>query len=218
MAVLDPIKPTILATRVIPNVDRGLAAQLELREDQRSIALVTCDIDDSLYVSLDEATKMADVEVVYAHSFYAGSAHASGPLSGEIIGILAAPDPAEARAGLAACVDYAENKAWFHAADEAGDLAFFAHTISQVGSYLSSEGGVPVGTSMAYLIAPPLEATFALDAALKVAEVEVAVWFAPPSETNFSGGYLVGEQSAVVAACGAFRDAVIDVAAAPREV
>lgn len=218
MAVLDPIKPTILATRVIPNVDRGLAAQLELREDQRSIALVTCDIDDSLYVSLDEATKMADVEVAYAHSFYAGSAHASGPLSGEIIGILAAPDPAEARAGLAACVDYAENKAWFHAADDTGDLAFFAHTISQVGSYLSSEGGVPVGTSMAYLIAPPLEATFALDAALKVADVEVAVWFAPPSETNFSGGYLVGEQSAVVAACGAFRDAVLDVAAAPREV
>ena len=164
MAVLDPIKPTILATRVIPNVDRSLAAKLELRPEQRSIALVTCDIDDSLYVSLDEATKAADVEVVYAHSFYAGSAHASGPLSGEIIGVLAAPDPAEARAGLAACIDYAENKAWFHAADATGDLAFFAHPIARIGSYLASEGGVPQGTSMAYLIAPPLEATFALDA------------------------------------------------------
>ena len=218
MAVLDPIKATILATRVIPNVDRGLAVKLELREDQRSLALITCDIDDSLYVSLDEATKMADVEVVYAHSFYAGSAHASGPLSGEIIGMLAAPDPAEARAGLAACVDYAENKAWFHAADDAGDLAFFAHAISRTGSYLSKEAGVAPGTSMAYLIAPPLEATYALDAALKVAEVEMVVWFAPPSETNFSGGYLVGPQSAVVAACGAFRDAVLEVAAIPREV
>lgn len=218
MAVLDPIKPSVLATRLIPNVDRGLAAQLKLRDDQRSVALITCDIDDSLYVSLDEATKMADVEVVYARSFYAGSAHASGPLSGEIIGILAAPDPAEARAGLAACVDYAENRAWFHAADDAGDLAFFAHPISQTGSYLSKEADVPRGTSMAYLIAPPLEATYALDAALKAAEVEVAVWFAPPSETNFSGGYLVGDQSAVVAACNAFRDAVLDVAAAPREV
>lgn len=218
MAVLDPIKPTILAARVIPNVDRGLAARLGLREDQRSIALVTCDIDDSLYVSLDEATKMADVEVVYAHSFYAGSAHASGPLSGEIIGILAAPSPAEARAGLAACVAYAQDEAWFHAADESGELAFFAHTISRTGSYLSQEAEVAQGSSMAYLIAPPLEATYALDAALKAAEVELAVWFAPPSETNFSGGYLVGPQSAVVAACGAFRDAVLEVAAMPREV
>ncbi len=218
MAVLDPIKPTILAARLIPNVDRALAVKLELRDDQRSLALVTCDIDDSLYVSLDEATKMADVEVVYAHSFYAGSAHASGPLSGEVIGILAASSPAEARAGLAACVDYAEQQAWFHAADDAGDLAFFAHPISRTGSYLSREADIPVGTPMAYLIAPPLEATYALDLALKAADVEVKVWFPPPSETNFSGGFLVGSQSAVVAACAAFRDGVLDVATKPREV
>jgi ethanolamine utilization protein EutL len=218
MAVLDPIKPQILAARVIPNVDRGLADRLGLRDDQRSVALVTCDIDDSLYVSLDEATKAADVQVVYAHSFYAGSAHASGPLSGEIIGVLAAPSPAEARAGLAACVAYAQDEAWFHAADEAGELAFFAHPVSRTGSYLSKEADVAPGTSLAYLIAPPLEATLGLDQALKAAEVDLAVWFAPPSETNFSGGYLVGEQSAVVAACAAFRDAVLEVAAMPREV
>ncbi len=218
MAILDPIKPTILATRLIPNVERSFAAKLGLRDDQRSLALVTCDIDDSLYTSLDEATKMADVEVVYAHSFYAGSAHASGPLSGEIIGILAAPSPAEARAGLAACVAYATEKAWFYAADDAGDLAFFAHPISRTGSFLSKEADVPLGTPMAYLIAPPLEATYALDLALKAADVELKVWFPPPSETNFSGGYLVGSQSAVVAACNAFRDGVLEVAAQPLEV
>jgi ethanolamine utilization protein EutL len=218
MAVLDPIRATVLAARVIPRIDPRLATRLSLRQDQRSIALVTCTIDDVLYAALDEATKKADVEVAYAHSFYAGSAHASGPLSGEVIGILAAPDPEEARAGLAACVDYAENGAWFEAGDESGDLAFFAHPIAQTGSYLSAMAGVPRGTPLAYLIAPPLEATVALDAALKAAEVEVAEWFAPPSETNFSGGYLTGDQSAVVAACHAFRDAVLDVAAGPREV
>ena len=218
MAILDPVRPTILATRIIPNVERGLAHQFSLTPEQRSIALVTCDIDDCLYASLDEATKAAEVEVVYAKSFYAGSAHASGPLSGEIIGVLAGPDPAEVRAGLAACIDYAHDKAYFETANEAGDLTFFAHPISRTGSYLSAAAGVPIGTPLAYLIAPPLEATFGLDAALKATEVEIAVWFAPPSETNFSGGYLVGDQSAVVAACHAFRDAVLDVAAMPREV
>jgi ethanolamine utilization protein EutL len=218
MAVLDPIRPTILATRLIDNVDRGFASRFELRDDQRSLAMVTCDIDDCLYASLDEATKKADVEVVYAHSFYAGSAHASGPLSGEIIGVLAAPDPAEARAGLDACVAYAETQAYFEAANDDGSLAFFAHAISRTGSYLSEQAEVPRGTPLAYLIAPPLEATYALDRALKTADVEMKVWFAPPSETNFSGGFLVGDQSAVVAACHAFRDAVLDVARAPREV
>lgn len=217
MAVLDPIKPTILAARLIPNVHPDFAKKLGLRPDQRSLALITCDIDDSLYVALDEATKKAAVEVVYAHSFYAGSAHASGPLSGEIIGILAAPSPAEARAGLDATIAYAEEKAWFYAADKAGALAFFPHTISRTGSYLSKEAGVTEGTPLAYLIAPPLEATYAIDAALKAAEVTLQVWWAPPSETNFSGALLAGSQSACRAAAAAFQDAVLDVARTPHK-
>ncbi len=217
MAVLDPIKPTILAARLIPNVHPDFAEKLGLQPHQRSLALITCDIDDSLYVALDEATKKAEVEVVYAHSFYAGSAHASGPLSGEIIGILAGPTPAEARAGLDAAVAYAEEKAWFYAADEAGELAFFPHTISRTGSYLSKEAGVPEGTPLAYLIAPPLEATYAIDAALKAAEVTMQVWWAPPSETNFSGALLSGSQSACKAAASAFQDAVLNVARAPKK-
>ncbi len=211
----DPIKPTILAARLIPNVDRTLAQRLGLRDDQRSLGLVTCDIDDALYVALDEATKMADVEVAYAHSFYAGADHASGPLSGEIIGVLAGPDPAEARAGLRACIDHAEQEAWFTSADPDDGVAYFAHTVSRTGRYLSSEADVPEGTPLAYLIAPPIEATYALDAALKAAEVELRVWFAPPSETNFSGGLLSGSQSACRAAARAFGDAVQAVAADP---
>ena len=215
MAVGDPIKPQILSARLIPNVEPEFAERLKLRPDQRSLGLVTCDIDDSLYVALDEATKMAEVEVVYAHSFYAGADHASGPLSGEIIGILAGPDPAEARAGLGACIAYAEQEAWFTSANDEDTLAFFAHTVSRTGSYLSGEAGIAEGTPLAYLIAPPIEATYALDAALKTADVEMQVWFAPPSETNFSGGLLSGSQSACRAACQAFADAVTDVGRSP---
>lgn len=215
MAILDPIKPTILSARIIPNVDRSFAAELGLRPEQKSLALITCDIDDCLYVALDEATKKAEVEVVYAHSFYAGSGHASGPLSGEIIGILAGPDPAEARAGLNACIEYATEYAYFLSANDDNSLAFFPHTISRTGSYLSKEAGVPEGTPLAYLIAPPIEATFAIDAALKAAEVEMRVWFKPPSETNFSGALLSGTQSACRAACMAFQDAVLEVAQSP---
>lgn len=215
MAILDPIKPQILSVRIIPNVEAGLATALKLRPDQRSLGLITCNIDDALYVSIDEGTKMADVEVVYAKSFYAGAAHASGPLSGEIIAIFAGPDPAEVRAGLNATQSYAENEAWFYAADEGGDNAFFAHTISRTGAYLSQLAGIPMGEPLAYLIACPLEATFGIDAALKAADVEMKVWFEPPSETNFSGGLLTGNQSACKAACEAFREAVIDVANHP---
>lgn len=216
MATLEPVKPTILAVRIIANVDRGFAEKLGLADNQRSLGIITCDIDDSLYVALDDATKYAEVDVVYAKSFYAGSGYPSGPLSGEIIGMLAGPTPAEVRAGVDAAISYAEEEAWFYTADESGDLTFFAHLISSTGSYLSKEAGIRQGEPLAYLIAPPLEATYALDLAVKAADVSVQEYFAPPSETNFAGGLLTGSQSACRAACAAFQDGVLEVAASPK--
>ena len=215
MAVLDPIKANILAARIIPNVDGEFAEKMELQERERSIGFLTADIDDATYTAIDEATKQADVRVAYAKSFYAGSRHASGPLSGEIIAILAGPDPAEVRAGLNAAITYIRDEAYFYAANDDGSIAFFPHLISRTGSYLSQIADVPLGTPMAYLIAPPLEATFGIDAALKAANVTLRVWFNPPSETNFSGALMTGDQAACRAACRAFQEAVLDVAKNP---
>lgn len=215
MAVLDPIKANVLAIRLIPNVDRGFAEKMNLRENERSIGFLTADIDDATYTAIDEATKQADVRVAYAKSFYAGSGHASGPLSGEIIAILAGPDPAEVRAGLNAALTYIRDEAYFYSANDNNTIAFFPHLISRTGTYLSETAGVPAGTPMAYLIAPPLEATLGIDAALKAANVTMRVWFNPPSETNFSGALLTGDQAACRAACRAFQEAVLDVARNP---
>lgn len=215
MAILDPIRATPLAVRLIPQVEPDLASALNLRPEQRSLGLLTADNDDATYVSIDEATKMADVEVVYAHSFYAGARHASGPLSGEIIAMLAGPDPAEVRAGLSAAIDYMQTKALWYSANADGSIAFFPHVISQTGSYLSRVCGIPLGAPIAYLIAPPLEGVYALDAALKAAAVRIVSYTPPPSETNFMGVMLSGEQSACRAAALAFQEAVLDVAAQP---
>ncbi len=46
--------------------------------------------------------------------------------------------------------------------------------------------------------------------------MRLARLYAPPSETNFGGGLLSGTQSACDAACAAFREAVAEVARAPR--
>lgn len=217
MAVLDPIKPHVLAARIIPNIVPGFAKQIKLREDERSIAFFTTDLDDATYAAIDDATKHADVRVAYAKSFYAGSRHSSGPLSGEIIAILAGPNPAEVRVGLDAAIRYAREEAWFYSGNENGTIAFFPHLISQTGSYLSQVAGVAQGTSMAYLIAPPLEATFGIDAAMKAANVDIQVWYGPPTETNFSGALLTGDQSACREATLAFQGAVLEIARHPLD-
>ena len=213
----DPLKCKVLSMKIIPRVDAGLKAALALPADHHAIGLFTADIDDVAYTALDEATKKADVKVAYAKSFYGGAANANTLLAGEIIGIISGPNPAEIRAGLDAINDMLANEAWFFSANADDTICYYAYCISRSGSYLSQVAGVPQGTAIAYLIAPPEEAVYGLDAALKAAEVTLSAFYGPPSETNFGGGLLTGEQSACKAACLAFADAVKSVAANPTE-
>lgn len=214
----DLIPVTILATHAIANVSETLAKDLGLPDGHRSIGIITTDCDDVTYCALDEATKDAAVEVVYGRSLYAGAANASTKLAGEVVGILAGPNPAEVTSGLRAAVGFIEGGAGFRSANEDDSVVYFAHTVSRTGSYLSKTAGVREGEALAYLIAPPLEAVVGLDEALKAADVELVAFFEPPSETNYGGGLLTGTQSACNAAAAAFAEAVKAVAARPREV
>ncbi|MCU0694517.1 MAG: ethanolamine utilization microcompartment protein EutL [Polyangiaceae bacterium] len=211
-----PLPPKILACRDLPAADAALLRAFGIDPERfGSLGLLTCDQDDSLYAALDYATKFADVQVMFARSFYAGSGHASGPFSGEILGILGAVEPESVQQGLLAARRALQEEICFFQAAEGGP-AFFPHVIPETGTYLSKEAGIAPGQPMAYLIAPPLEATVGLDAALKAADVRLVRHFPPPTETNFAGGYLSGELPALEAAARAFTDAVLDVAARPH--
>ena len=214
----DLIPAKVLSTRTIANVSETLAKKLGLPKQYRSIGLITADSDDMTYCALDEATKAAAVEVVYGKSLYAGAANASTALAGEVIGILAGPNPAEVQSGLRACVDFMNSGAGFRSANQDDSIIYFAHTVSRTGTYLSKVAGVREGEALAYLIAPPLEAMVGLDEAMKASDVELVALFEPPSETNFGGGLLTGTQSACDAAAAAFAEAVKAVAAHPKEV
>lgn len=212
----DPLRASVLATKIIPNISPEMAKELKLGPDQKSVALITSDCDDVTYTALDEATKKAAVDVVYAKSFYGGAANANTKLAGEVIGILAGPNPAEVRSGLEAAVEVIERDAYFVSANEDDSIAYYAHCISRTGSYLSEGAGIKEGEALAYLIAPPLEAMYGVDAALKAADVKMCVLYAPPSETNFGGALLTGSQSACKAACEAFAAAIEFVAENPK--
>jgi ethanolamine utilization protein EutL len=215
--ILRPLPPRILAVRRIPAADPALLAAYGADPARhRSLGLVTVDQDDPTYVALDEATKHAEVEVVFAKSFYAGASHASGPLSGEILGVLAAPAPSEIDDGLAAFVRCLESDACFYSADEAGKTAVFPHVIAALGRYLAPRAGLQPGDPMAYLVAPPLEATVALDMALKAAHVRAVQIFPPPTETNFAAAWLTGSLEACEAAARAYAESVVRIAANPR--
>ncbi len=204
-----PVK--VLAVRYLANASNALASALGAPEESHSLAMLTTDCDDATYIALDAATKAADVEVCFGRSFYAGAANASTPYSGEVMGILAGATPGAVSSGMAAALAALQRVGF----EEAGEVPYLAHTVSSVGSFLAKEAGVPLGSAIAYLIAPPLESMYALDAALKAADVKLCKLYTPPSETNFGGGLLGGSRSACEAACDAFARAVREVAVQP---
>ncbi len=208
----DKLRANILGIRLISNLSTELAKGLGFSDKYKSIGIITADSDDVLYTALDEATKAADVDVVYAKSFYAGASNASTKLSGEVVGILGGATPAQVRSGIKAVEQYFKDGDCFLSANSDDSINYYAHTVSRTGTYLSGLAGVGEGEPLAYLIAPPLEAVYGVDAALKSADVTLKVMFAPPSETNYGGALLTGTQSACYAACMAFAQAVENVA------
>ncbi len=204
-----PVK--VLAVRYLANASSALARGLGAPQGNSSLAMLTTDCDDATYIALDAATKAADVTVSFGRSFYAGAANASTPHAGEVMGVLAGATPGAVRSGMAAALSALERVGF----EEAGGVPYLAHTVSSVGTFLAKEADVPLGSAVAYLIAPPLESMYALDAALKAADVKLCKLYTPPSETNFGGGLLGGSRSACQAACEAFAAAVQEVAAQP---
>ena len=205
------IPAKVLSARYLTSATPTLARALGAPEGYPCLAMLTVDADDPTYIALDEATKKANVRVCYTHSFYGGAANATTPNAGEVIGILAGPTPGEVRSGMEAAVSMLERVGF----EMAGDVPYLAYTVSRSGSFLAQEAKVEEGTAIAYLIAPPLESMYAMDAAMKAADVKLCKLYNPPSQTNFGGGLLSGSQSACEAACAAFARAVGEVAAEP---
>lgn len=215
--ILERIIPTVLSVRRLQNADPALVTAYGGDPSRHaSLGLVTCDQDDAMYVALDEATKHAPIDVIFAKSFYAGAAHASGRLSGEILGVIGASEPEAIDHGIEALLRCLAHDACFYDADGKGAVTVFPHVIASLGEYLSREANLPPGTPMAYLVAPPIEATIGLDAALKAADVRAVKLQPPPTETNFACAWLTGDLAACEAAAVAYAAAVVDVAAQPR--
>ena len=214
----EQIPVRIFMLQMIPNLTEDLCHALDIKTSDRAVGLISTDCDDLTYIALDEATKVANVRVAYGRSLYAGASNASTPYAGEVIGVLAGPTPAEVSSGLKAAKDFLEGKIGFQKTGPGESSVYLSHCISRTGTYLSGLAGVNVGEPLAYLVAPPVEAILGLDAALKAADVKLACFFSPPTETNFAGALLHGSQSACQSACEAFARAVIKAAETPQSL
>ncbi len=100
----------------------------------------------------------------------------------------------------------------FQWANDAENTTFWRMWFRVPARTLSSTAGIAGAINGPYTVAPPLEAAFGIDAAMKSANVQLVTYVPPPSETNYSAAFLAGGGAACKAACNAFTDAVLDIA------
>lgn len=216
----NTIRAKLLSMKLVSNVVDALEKKIKLPEGHKSIGVFTSDCDDVAYIAMDEATKKANVAAVYGETLYAGADNATGLLAGEVVCIISGPTPGEVRSGLQVVINVfeADDAPHFVSCNDDDSIAYMAHTISKTGSYLSGVAEIPEGQAMSYLIAYPGEFFYALDAAIKAADVELCYYIGPPSPTNCGGAFLTGTQSACTMASEAFANAVQYVADNPLKI
>ena len=212
----DRIPAQVLSAVVIPQVDESLRQAYGLTDGQKSCAIFTATFDDFIFLALDDATKKADVQAVYIHSFYAGGPNASSKLQGEGIGILAGASVAEVQAGVDAVLECERNgMVTAVSCNEDDSITSLTVAVARTGHLFEKYFGVPAGSSIAYLAGPPMESYYAVDLAIKASGARLGMYFSP-AETNCGGALLIGSQSQCVAATKAYEDGIRYVAEHPK--
>ena len=203
----DLLKAHVLSSKLMTDIEDIMIEEFGLPEGHIDIGLFTTDNEDIGYVAADEATKKANVQVCYAKSTYGGLGCAYG---GEMIGIISGPSISDVESGLRTITHFTEHNACLFSAREDDGVQFYAQVISKIGTYLAEVCDLPVGSSVAYLVGPPLESMMGVDEALTAADVEVVKFFGPPTVSNRGGAIVTGTQSACKTACMAFAKMVMD--------
>lgn len=212
----DKIYPEILSMVLISQVTESLKKDLQLSDEHTSCAIITATIDDFVFLALDEATKKADVDVTYTGSFYGGNPNSSSKLQGEGIGVFAGKSVSSVEAAIDAIYEFYDSKQVYAVScNEDDSIAYLTYTVASVGTYFANSMDIPLGSSMAYLVGPPIESVYATDAADKASGARLVKFYTPPTETNCSGAIFTGTQSECAICCEAFGAAVQEVADRP---
>ena len=192
--------------KIIPNVTQYHKDFLEIPEDHRCLGLIACDVENIMYLALDDASKKANVKAIYSNAAYAGKGNVWASVRGQVVGMLSGRNVEDVRKGLMYTREFIERETELYAFDEEESMLCFVRLIPRIGSYYQEKYSLPAGTAVAQLVSSPVESTYALDKALKAGNVHMAEFILPPTKTNTGGAVVYGTYSA----CRAARDTFLE--------
>lgn len=200
------IEAHVTRMKLIPNVTQFHKDFLKIPDEHRCLGLIACDVENIMYLALDDASKKANVKAIYSSAAYAGKGNVWATVRGQVVGMLSGKKVEDVRKGLMYTKEFIEKETELYAFDEEESLICFVRLVPRIGKYYHEKYGIPEEVAVAQLISSPVESTFALDKALKAGNVKIAELVMPPTKTNTGGAVVYGSYSA----CRAARDTFLD--------
>ena len=194
--------------KVIPQADKKYRELWEIPDDHQSVGLIACDVEDVMDFALDDASKKARIQVLHVETVYGGVEYAWSRYGGEITAVISGPKVEDVRSGLHYIKEYIERKCGLYVIDDDESMAYYVDYMPKIGRYNQQKLGLPADASLAYLVATPVEATYALDRALKSSDTRIIEFFETPTRVNTGGALLYGTEAACKSAVAAFAKAV----------
>ncbi|MDD7209168.1 MAG: BMC domain-containing protein [Lachnospiraceae bacterium] len=198
----------VVMEKIVPRINKEYRKLYKIPENHESLAIFSSDCEDVMWMAVDDATKKAKIKVVQIETVYGGNAYSWSRYGGEITAVISGENVSDVKSGLMYAKDYIENKSGNYHLNEEGSLGYYVDYVPRIGKYFQESLGLPEGTSIAYLVASPIDSTFGLDRALKAGSVKIAQLFDAPSRVNTGGAIVYGTESACRAAMNAFVEGV----------
>ena len=211
----QPISAHTNIQKLIPNVSPKYREQLDIPEDHESVGLISCDNEEVLNLALDDATKKARIRVSHVQSAYVGGRNSANIFKDASMAIISGPKVQDVKSGLSHIEDYVNRHCCHYASQSDPEITYYAAWTPRAGLYMRDRLGVPEGTAYCLLSSTPMESTYALDAAMKASNTELAEMSEIFTSDNKIFAFLTGTESACRSAVEAYCAAIDRFAANP---
>jgi len=216
--MMKKIEAHVGIQKIIANVSPEFRKEWKLPEDHESVGLVSCDNEDVMFLALDDATKKARIRVMHAQTVWVGKENDWGKFQDANTAMISGPRVQDVKSGLSHIREYIERKCSHYQSDINPGISWYADWVPRVGPYMQDRLGIPEGSSYCYLYGPPIESTYAIDAAMKAGNTRLARTSDIITRDNKIGVILYGSESACKSAVSTYNNVIERCAARPLDL
>ncbi|MEE1228993.1 MAG: BMC domain-containing protein [Lachnospiraceae bacterium] len=211
----ERVPSQVVMQKIIPNINPLLSENWKVPEGDRAMGVISCDHEETMLLALDDASKKADITVLYAQTVYEGRHYSWSRYGGEITAIITGKNVSDVSSGIRYIDDYIRRGDDLFLISGENCTMYYAQVTPHAGPFFRDRYGIAQGSAYAYLLGDPIASMYALDHALNASQTHIAKLQRPQTRDNKAGAIVVGTEAACKTAADVFSKVVEQIARRP---